>query len=73
MFFLPATPPANDPTRFFDDEEKTSAVYAQFKFDTELGSLPFDGVFGARYVRTESTLDGFLQHRRRWRVRSSRR
>jgi TonB-dependent receptor len=61
LFFLPATAPGNDPTRFFDDEEKTGALYAQFKFDTELGSLGFDGVFGARYVRTESTLDGFLR------------
>jgi TonB-dependent receptor len=61
LFFLPTSAPANDPTRFFDDEEKTNAIYAQFKFDSELGSLPFDGVFGARYVRTESTLDGFLR------------
>jgi TonB-dependent receptor len=61
LFYLPETPPPNDPTRFFDDEEKTGALYAQFKFDTELGSMGFDGVFGARYVRTESTLDGFLR------------
>jgi TonB-dependent receptor len=61
LFFLPESPPPNDPTRFFDDEEQTNAVYAQFKFDTELGSLGFDGVFGARYVRTETTLDGFLR------------
>ena len=58
LFFLPATPPPNDPANFFDDEEKTSALYAQAKFDANLGSLPFDGVFGVRYVRTESTLTG---------------
>jgi len=61
LFFLPSTPPPNDPARFFDDEEQTSAIYAQFKFDSSLGSLPFDGVFGARYVRTESSLEGVQQ------------
>jgi TonB-dependent receptor len=59
LFFIPSTaPPPNDPANFFDDEEKTSAVYAQAKFDANLGSLPFDGVFGVRYVRTESQLTG---------------
>jgi iron complex outermembrane recepter protein len=61
LFFLSPSPPPNDPARFFDDEEDTSALYAQFKFDTELGSVGFDGVFGARYVRTESTLEGVQQ------------
>ncbi len=61
LFFLPATPPPNDPTRFFDDQESTNALYAQFRFDTTLGSLPFDGAIGARYVNTKSTLDGFLR------------
>src|SRR5262245_49650273 len=53
LFFLPSTPPPNDPTRFFDDNERTNAIYAQFKFDSMIGSLPFDGVFGARYVHTD--------------------
>jgi len=61
LFFLPAAPPPNDPARFFDDEEDTGALYAQMKFDTTLGSLPFDGVFGARYVHTDSTLEGVQQ------------
>ena len=61
LFYLPASPPPNDPARFFDDEERTSAIYAQMKFDTELGSLGFDGVIGVRYVHTDSTLEGFQQ------------
>jgi TonB-dependent receptor len=61
LFFLPETPPPNDPARFFDDEEDTGAIYAQMKFDTELGSMGFDGVFGARYVHTDSTLEGVQQ------------
>jgi TonB-dependent receptor len=59
LFLIPDTsPPPNDPANFFDDEEKTNAIYTQAKFDANLGSLPFDGVFGVRYVRTESELTG---------------
>ncbi|MEJ7806719.1 MAG: TonB-dependent receptor, partial [Telluria sp.] len=46
-----------DPLSYFDDVEKTSAMYAKTKFAFHMG-VPISGVLGARFVRTEQTLRG---------------
>ncbi|MFT3867873.1 MAG: TonB-dependent receptor [Nibricoccus sp.] len=52
------SPPA-DPASTFNDDEKTLAFYglANYKFD--IGSLPVDGVVGARAVQTKQTLGAY--------------
>jgi TonB-dependent receptor len=60
LFFLSPEDPPNAPTRFFKDEEDTYAAYVQAAFSTELGETPMDGVLGVRFVRVESSLQGFL-------------
>ena len=54
----PAGSPPFDPNSSFRLGEKTYAAYARIGFDTG-GSMPVDGVFGARLVRTKSSLDAF--------------
>ena len=39
-------------------EEKDRGVWLMGKFNTELGSMPFYGNFGVRYVKTEQTSTG---------------
>jgi TonB-dependent receptor len=55
----PARPP-EEPTRFYEDDEDTYALYAQTSFAAALGGLPLDGVLGMRFVRAESSLRGFI-------------
>ncbi len=47
----------NDPLNFYDDIEKTSAIYlkTKFAFDT---AVPISGVLSTRVVRTEQVLTG---------------
>jgi TonB-dependent receptor len=52
--------PPNDPNRFFENQEDTYAAYAQARFGFDMGAVPVDGIFGARFVQTKSTIDGFL-------------
>ena len=42
----------------FDATERSYAVYGQFRYDTKIGSLPVDGVIGARIVNTETEATG---------------
>ncbi|EWH10494.1 TonB-dependent receptor [Catenovulum agarivorans DS-2] len=46
-------PMAAEDTQFFDIEEETTAFYIQSNYDFELGSMPFMGNLGVRYVSTE--------------------
>ncbi len=39
-------------------EEEDRGVYLQGEFSTDLGSIPFSGNFGVRYVRTKQTSTG---------------
>ncbi|MDR7194325.1 TonB-dependent receptor [Luteimonas terrae] len=39
-------------------EEKDRGIYLQGEFSTDLGSIPFSGNFGVRYVQTEQTSTG---------------
>lgn len=50
--------PPFDPNQTFMLNEKTYAGYAQVNFDTG-GSMPVDGVFGARLVNTRTNLSAF--------------
>lgn len=42
----------------FDATERSYAVYGQFRYAFDVGSIPVDGVIGARLVNTESQLTG---------------
>jgi TonB-dependent receptor len=42
-------------------EEKDRSVYLMGEFSTDIGSVPFSGNFGVRYVRTEQTATGIAQ------------
>ena len=42
-------------------EEKDRSAYLMGEFSTDLGSVPFSGNFGVRYVRTEQTSSGIAQ------------
>jgi iron complex outermembrane recepter protein len=60
LFGLSPNDPPNEPTRFYEDTEENYAAYVQAKFASQLGALPLDGIFGVRYVRTDSELNGFV-------------
>jgi TonB-dependent receptor len=45
--------PTSQLSAFFDISEKTSALYLQGNFDFQLGSFPFRGNLGVRYVKTD--------------------
>lgn len=47
-----------DPLTYFDDDEKTTAVYGKAKFGFDLGGVPITGTAGLRIVRTDQTLHG---------------
>jgi TonB-dependent receptor len=59
LFGVNPNDPPDEPTKFFEDVEDTYAVYAQAKFESSLGELPLDGIFGVRLVRIDTELDGF--------------
>jgi TonB-dependent receptor len=42
-------------------EEKDRSAYLMGEFSTDIGSVPFSGNFGVRYVRTEQTSTGIAQ------------
>lgn len=58
LFGQPAGDRPYDPNLAFFDTEKTYAFYAQAGYRFELGSIPVDGVFGARVVNTVEDLAG---------------
>ncbi|HEX2099131.1 MAG TPA: TonB-dependent receptor, partial [Candidatus Synoicihabitans sp.] len=60
LFGRPSRDPDFDPTQSFTDTEKTYAAYAQARYETEVGGLPLDGLFGVRIVKTEQELEGNL-------------
>lgn len=49
----------DDPLSFFKDIERTTAIYGKTRFGFKMGSIPFDGSFGVRVVRTEQDLSAF--------------
>lgn len=57
MGYDAGAPPFN-PTLFFDDTEDSYAGYVQASYELSLGSLPLDGVIGARVVQLDSELNG---------------
>ena len=60
LFGQSSADPPDEPTRFFDDTEKTYAAYVQTTFAIEIGAFPFDGILGMRYQKTDSELNGFV-------------
>lgn len=42
----------------FDANERSYAVYGQFRYGFDIGSIPVDGVIGTRIVNTEAELTG---------------
>ncbi|HVU35363.1 MAG TPA: TonB-dependent receptor [Opitutaceae bacterium] len=59
IFGQPLGLPPADPSKTFLDKEKTTAFYAMANYSTNLGDLPIDGLFGARFVNTDDSLGGF--------------
>ncbi len=51
--------PAFDPSRYFNDDEKTFAAYIQGKAEFNFGGVPISGVGGVRFVNTKESLNGF--------------
>jgi len=58
LFGQPVTDPNFDPANSFTDTEKTYAAYLQAGYKADLGSLPLDGLFGFRVVKTKEELGG---------------
>lgn len=50
--------PAFDPSRYFNDDEKTLAFYIQGKGEFTVGGIPVSGVAGVRFVNTKESLNG---------------
>ena len=50
---------ALDPGSYFGDEERTYAIYGKAKVAFDAGSVPIDGTFGVRVVKTAQTLQGY--------------
>ncbi len=60
LFGQPASAPNFDPTQAFTDTEDTTAAYALARYETRIGNLPLDGLFGLRFVETKQDLEGYL-------------
>jgi TonB-dependent receptor len=45
--------------QFFDINEKTYSVYAQLNYGGQIGDMPFDGVIGTRFEKTNRDLNAF--------------
>ncbi len=56
----PTTDPGFDPAQIFDANEKTSAAYAQLRYEFDAG-FPIDGLIGLRAVRTKIDVTGFTR------------
>ncbi len=52
-------PRDEDPSSVYTDHETTSAFYAKTSYGFDAGTLPIDGQFGVRVVKTKQTIDGF--------------
>jgi TonB-dependent receptor len=50
--------PAFEPARNYDANEKTYAGYLQGKYQTQLGDMTLDGLFGARLTQTDRQISG---------------
>lgn len=50
--------PTFDPFNTYSADEKTKTLYGQANYSFKLGSLPVDGNFGLRYVRTDLSING---------------
>jgi iron complex outermembrane receptor protein len=47
-----------DPTRFFQESEQTSTLYAAARFKTQVSSVDVSGTAGVRYVHVNRSLQG---------------
>lgn len=50
--------PAYSPVNNYDSKEKAYALYVQPHYETTVGGMRLDGVFGGRFVRSERTISG---------------
>ena len=48
----------DDPTSFYSDREKTTALYGKAKIGFDAFGIPFDGTLGVRVVRTKQHIVG---------------
>jgi iron complex outermembrane receptor protein len=53
--------PPVDPSRTFIDTEKDFAMYAMGSYHADLGGMPLDGEFGARFTDAHDGLGGYQQ------------
>lgn len=56
---FPQGAPLADPRVSYEANEKTYTAYAQINYESD-GGVPIDGALGLRAVRTEFSLDGFI-------------
>ncbi len=47
-----------DPGSYFSNTEKSLAIYGKAKIGFDIGSVPVDGVFGVRVIKTDADLVG---------------
>lgn len=59
IYGLPAGGPDADPLRGFEASEKSAAIYAQTKYETEIAGLTVNGRVGARVIQVERKLSSF--------------
>lgn len=53
-----SAPRGIDPGSFFSDIEKNLAIYGKAKIGFDMGTIPVDGVFGVRVIKTDADLVG---------------
>src|SRR5690606_32686327 len=58
LYGSPAGDPEDSPTRSFDADESTMALYLQGRYAFDVGTIPVDGLIGGRYVITDRTIEG---------------
>lgn len=58
LYGAPAGDPPDSPTRSFDADETTLALYLQGRYAFDVGTIPVDGLIGGRYVMTDRIILG---------------
>lgn len=58
LYGSPAGDPEDSPTRSFDADESTMALYLQGRYAFDVGTIAIDGLIGGRYVITDRTIEG---------------
>ena len=59
VYGLMQSAPEADPIRAFDAQEKSAAIYAQTKYETELNGMLIKGAIGTRVVQIEREMSSF--------------